>query len=77
MCFYLLVLLNYHLLNMEQVVNIRLDIVKKWKYCWIKKQDMRVINDPLGQVHNLATLFSLEICFVLLYFKKWGRTYGR
>ena len=33
---------------------------------WINKTG--VINDPFGQ-----TLFSLEICFVLLNFEKWGQ----
>ena len=37
-----------------------------------------VINDPLGQTHSLGsstwTLFSLEICFVLLDFENYGRT---
>ena len=42
-----------------------------------KKYKTGVINDPLGQTHNLAsTLFSLEICFCFAIFWKVG-TDGR
>ena len=40
-----------------------------------KKQDMGAINDPLGQTQFLQyrSQFSLELCFVLRDFEKYGR----
>ena len=51
-----------------------------FQYCKLQQQDKTVvINDPLGQTHNLAIgdhCFHF-VCFVLLDFEKWRRTYGR
>ena len=32
----------------------------------LKRNKTGVINDPFGQTHSLASLFSLEICMVLI-----------
>ena len=50
-------------------------------YSECKIQDVRTINDPLGQTHSpasqLRSLLPLKICFVLRDFEKRGRTDGR
>ena len=46
---------------------------RTWKQ---KTQDMRVINDPLGQTHTPPVAISiLAWTFCVARFEKWGRTY--
>ena len=47
--------------------------------CWLETRPVYVIYDPLGQTHGPASSdhISLETCFVLQDFEKWGRTYVR